>query len=80
MQAITFISTPVKNPIKLPNPALKDDLSSRPVIISPITAPRNGITIRPMGAKKMPAITPIPAPHIPALEPPNFFAPHIGTI
>lgn len=77
----SFIPTPIIKPKREPIPALKDFLNSSPLRDSAIIAPAKGPIMRPMGGKKnIPMTIPIVAPQIPALDPPIFFVPHIGTI
>ena len=80
-EAINLMPIPIINPKSDPIPARNDLLNSSPFIISAPMAPIIGPSINPTGGKKkIPKIIPIVAPQMPALDPPIFFVPQIGTI
>ena len=72
-----LVTTDVKKPIKEPIPVLNACfIPDRDTINSEITAPKNGPSKIPAtGITKGPIRSPIVLPHIPALDPPNFFTP-----
>ena len=72
-----FVTTEVKNPTSEPKPVFTACLTpDRDTTSSAMTAPKNGPTKIPAtGMTKGPIRSPIVLPHIPALEPPNFFTP-----
>ena len=78
MDVISFSPIPSIKPINEPNPDLNAPVESFPAMASLMTAPANAPRIIPTGEKMIPTIIPMVAPHIPALVPPNFFAPQIG--
>lgn len=61
-------------------PDFKASLPVLCIINSPTIAPIKGPPMMPIGPKKSPITSPIVAHRVPALLPPNFFVPHIGTI
>lgn len=76
---IIFIPVPKRNPIKAPKAALNTPSQFPWLLInSPISAPKNGPVIIPIGPTKNPTIRPIVEPVIAFLLPPKFFVIRTG--
>ena len=76
-QQASLPSAPTNRPITAPKPARAACYHSRPPIISSNNAPRNGPTMMPGKAKKMPINPPTTAPSTPRQVAPSRCAPYM---